>query len=601
MLASLALAAVLAASSTAASGGETSYRVTMPEPAAHFFHVEVRYRDVSGPFRFAFPAFAPGGWKIDEVAGNVLDLTAADGAGRALAAAKIDKQTWSIDRPSDGTVVVRYRVYANESGTPYGARVNAAMAHANLATILGYAPERPRAPARLTIAPAPGWKIACSLPESAGRPGEYQAPNFDVLADAIFIAGSWTELGFESGGARYRLVFSQPPDFKDRKVVDDVRAIARETAAAFGQTPFATYLFIYIMEPEAAGHGGIEHLFGTSICQPLDAFEDRDAYKKFLAVTSHELVHAWNVKRLRPAGLGPFDYTRETPTHNLYVAEGFTSYYGPLVEVRGAVITREEYYKWLGEGLVTDRNNVGIREKSLQDHSWDWWLASEIPYLTFRTNYTRGSLVALVLDLEIRSASGGKRSIDDVMRALYDKTASRATGYTDAELRAAFVSAGAQGMDARLDALVTSPGPLDVAAALARVGVEVVPDPATPAVPFVGWRTGTTGKEFPSLDWVEPGSPAARAGLQGRDLIVAIGDRRVSAEKLDKELTRLPPDKPVTIAYFRDGMLRHTELAPGAPVPPKLIVRERTDATPQQKSLLDGWLAARAPQPATTK
>jgi predicted metalloprotease with PDZ domain len=148
--------------------------------------------------------------------------------------------------------------------------------------------------------------------------------------------------------------------------------------------------------------------------------------------------------------------------------------------------------------------------------------------------------------------------------------------------------------------MVKEPGALDVAAALARVGVEVVPDPETPPVPFVGWRTGTTGKDFPSLDWVEPGSPAARAGLQSGDLVVAVGDRRVSGERLAKEIGRLTPDTPVAVAFFRDGLLQHAEVTPGAPVPAKLIVRARADATVEQKALLEGWLAARgAPRPTT--
>jgi len=585
MVTAAALAAVLATS---------SYRVAMPDPSSHFFRVEARYERVEAPLRFAFPAFSPGGWKIDEVAGNVLDLAATDGAGSPLPVDKIDKQTWEIGKPKGGTAIVTYRVYANEKGTPYSARLNGSMAHANFASILGYVPERQRAPARIRIQPFGDWKVACSLAPAANAGGssDFEAPDFDRLADGIFIAGAWTEHGFDEGGAHYRLVFSLPPDFKDRKFVDDVRKIVRETAAVFGETPFDRYLFLFILEPET-GHGGIEHLFGTSICRPLDSFEDREDYLKLLGVTAHEFVHAWNVKRMRPAGLGPFDYTKETPTHNLFVAEGFTSYYGDLVTERAGTVTREEYFKRLAEGLVTDRGNAGIREKSLEAHSWDWWLDSAIPYLTFRTNYTRGSLVALVLDLEIRAATGGKRTLDDAMRSLYRRTGKRAAGYTDAELREALAKDGAPGMDARLDAMVKAPGGLDVAGALTSLGLEVVPDPAAPAVPYTGWRTGTTGKDFPAIDWVEPGSPAARAGLEAGDLIVALDERRASADRLDRALRELPPGRAVSVSVFRDRTLRRFEMTAGAPLPPKLIVRPQSDATPEQKLRLDAWLGAR--------
>ena len=582
MIAALTLAATLAT---------TSYRVAMPAPDTHFFEVTVRFEQVKGPLKFAFPAFSPGGWKIDEIAGNVLDLRAVDARGAALASVKIDKQTWEIAKPVDGTVAVSYRIYANEKGTPYAARLNSDMAHANLASILGYAPERQRAPASLEIVPAASWKVACSLAPAA-EPSRFEAGDFDTLADGIFLAGAWTEVAFDEGATHYRLVFSRKPDFKDRKVEDDVRKIVRQSAAVFGDVPFDRYLFLFLTESDG-GRGGIEHLFGTSICLPLDSFEEREAYKKFLGVTAHEFVHAWNVKRMRPAGLGPFDFTKETPTHNLYVAEGFTTYYGGLASVREGAVTREEYFKNLAEGLVIDRENAGIRAKSLEDQSWDWWLDSSIPYLTFRTNYSRGSLVALVLDLTIREATRGQRSLDDAVRALYRRTGRRATGYTDAELREALAKDGVPGIDKRLDAMVKTPGGLDVAAALAGVGVEVVPDPEKPQAPFAGWRSTTTGKDFPLLDWIEPGSPAAKAGLEDKDILVAFDDRRVSAETLDRELRRVGPRTAMTVSFFRDGTLRRAAMTTGDLVPPKLIVRPRADATPDQKSRLEAWLSAR--------
>ena len=588
MLSSILLAAVAAT---------TGYRVAMPDPGSHFFQVQVRYERVTGPLTFRFASFTPGGWRIDEVAKNVMDLTASDGRGKPLAAEKIDTKSWSIGKPVDGVAVVSYRIYANERGTPYAARLNDRLAHANLACILGYVPERQRAPAKLTVVPFGDWTVSSSLGEAPDARGAYGASDFDALADGIVIAGHWTEMAFTEGGTRFRLAFSQPPEVGDRKVVDDVRAIVRESGAVFGEVPFDRYLFVFLLEPET-GRGGIEHQYGTSICMPADSFTEREDYRRFLGVTAHEYFHAWNVKRMRPAGLGPFDYTKEAPTHNLYVAEGFTSYYGPVAQVRGGAITREEYFKALAESLVTDRNNAGAKAKSLESFSWDWWLVSDIPYLTFRTNYTRGALVALVLDLEIREATRGARSMDDVMRGLFRRTGLRATGYTDAELREALARDGAPGMDARLDALVKSPGSLDVAAALARAGIEVVPDPETPLAPLVGWRSATKGADFPVIDWVEPGSPAAKAGLQDRDVLLSLGGRKVTAEKLDRELARLTSGKPVEIAFFRDNVLRRIELVPGEPIAPKLLVRDKKDATDEQKALGKAWLAARAPQPA---
>jgi predicted metalloprotease with PDZ domain len=325
------------------------------------------------------------------------------------------------------------------------------------------------------------------------------------LADGIFLAGDWTEVAFDEGGTHYRLVFSRKPDFKDRKVEDDVRKIVRQAAAVFGDVPFDRYLFLFLTESDG-GRGGIEHLYGTSICLPLDSFEEREAYRKFLGVTAHEFVHAWNVKRMRPAGLGPFDYTKESPTHNLYVAEGFTTYYGWLAATRGGALTREEYYKNLAEGLVTDRENAGIRVKSLEDQSWDWWLDSSIPYLTFRTNYTRGSLVALVLDLDMRDAGPGGRSLDDAMRALYRRTGKRATGYTDAELRQALRPGRRTGHGQAPDEMVKAPGALDVVTRRSpRLASRSSPTPRSPRA-VRGLALHDDRRDPPTLDGIEPGS-----------------------------------------------------------------------------------------------
>ena len=581
---------MLAVPAGAAAPPPTTYTVGMPDPSSHFFHVTARFEQVKGPFAFAMPMWTPGGYVVDEVAGYVLDFSSVDGAGRALRSRKTDTRTWSIEVPNDGVVEVRYRVWANERGTPYAARLNGAMGHANLVRLLGYAPDRLGAPARVRFEPFSDWKVATSLP---GDGKVYTAPDYDALADGIAIFGKWSETSFDEGGAHWRIVFSQPMDFKKNELVKDVRALTREAAAVFGVVPFKDYLFITLIEAET-GRGGIEHKDGTSMCAAADIFDDREKYARYLGLVAHELVHAWNVKRLRPAGIGPYDYARETPTKNLYVAEGFTSYFGPLALVRSGAVKREEFLKDLGERIVTDRDNAGNLAKSLEDHSWDWWLETKIPYLTYRSNYTRGALVAWKLDQEIRAATGGARSLEDVMKGLYDQIAPRATGYTDQELRQALVRFGAPGMDARLDALVSRPGPFDAEPLLDGLGLELVPDPASPASVWVGWRTSGTGREFPTIDWVVPGSPAAKAGLEDKDVIVAIDGKRAAVERLDKDLATLAAGKDVAVSYFRDRTLVTSRIAPEASRPAKVLVRPRADASEEAKKRLEAWLAPRA-------
>jgi predicted metalloprotease with PDZ domain len=588
-----ALFSALSVSAASAAPPVTVYTIAMPDPGSHFFHVTARFDDVKGPFTFAVPLWTPGGYVVDEVAGNVLDFAATDGGGRALSAKKTDTRTWSIGKPGDGIVEVRYRLYANERGTPYSARLNASVGHANLVRLLGYAPDRKSAPARVRFEPYAGWKVATSLAPDPKVSGAYAAPDYDMLADGIVILGNWQEASFDEGGAHWRLVFSQPVDTKKNDVVKDVRALAREAAAIFGVVPFKDYLFITLLEAET-GRGGIEHRDGTSMCTAADLFDDREKYSSYLGLVAHELTHAWNVKRLRPLGIGPYDYAAETPTNNLYVAEGFTTYFGPMELVRSGAVTREEFYKGLGERLVSDRDNVGMLSKSLEEQSWDWWLESKVPFLTYRSNYSRGSLVAWKMEREIRGATGEARGIEDVMKGLYGQIATRATGYTDAELRQAFVRFGAPGMDARLDALVKKPGTLDLGPVLDDYGLEMVPDPASPAAAYFGWRTTGTGKDFPTIDWVVPGSPAAKAGLADKDQIVAIDGRRLAVERLDKDLAALAAGKPVKVSWFRDRVLMEADVTPEASRPAKVIVRPKADAPDDAKKRLEAWLAPRA-------
>lgn len=588
----LSLAAVLLVAATAAAQPPLRYRLSSPAPAAHLLQVELTVSPEYGCPELAMAAWTPGGYMLSFHAGKVVQARFTSPDGKTLAADKPDLSTWRVACDGGG-YTARLTLYLSSPENPYSADVEAELVFANLVAVLPYLPAHQDSPAELRFDPPPAWHAVSSLP--AREDGTLEAPDWDALADGIVAAApELVTAGEDLDGARITIAFTRPPAEKVdlRKVRAAHRDLVRAAARTFGSLPFPSYLFLYKVGP-AGSHGGLEHANGTAMGIPASELESTAALLGGMGLPAHELVHAWNVKRARPRQLRPYDYARVQRTDLLWVAEGWTSYYGPLLLVRAGVEEPEKLYASLTRRLRYHRGNPANRFLSLAQISLDSWLPRTAPYLSFRTYYVKGSLAALDLDMRLRRASKGRSSLDDLMQVLLQDPDLARTGYTLADLRFQAGRLAGRPLDGWFQQVALQPGYLDLAPALRQVGLRLEPDPKGPAA-WTGLVLDDRAREprGARVRWTEPGSPAALAGIGGGDLLLAVNGRLGSRSDLEAALNAAVPGETVHLTLLRGDRVVETAVTPVELDPLRRPVRvvEDPDAPEEAVAARRAWL-----------
>ncbi len=589
----LVLAVVLGLATVAAAQPPLRYRLSSPSPAAHLFEVELTVPAEYGCPDLAMAAWTPGGYGLAFHAGKVVTARFSSPDGQPLQARKPDLNTWRVVC-REGGYTARMLLYASAPTNPYSADAEGDLLFANLVAVLPYLPAYSEASAELSIEPPQGWKWVSSLPEG-GRPGVVTAADWDELADGMVAAApSLVTTSSSLGNTSLVIAFTEPPaDDVDLEAVTSAHTdLVRAAGRTFGSIPFKRYVFLYKIGSQGT-HGGLEHADGTAMGLPEAAITSTKALLDSMGLAAHELVHAWNVKRARPRQLKPYDYAGIQRTDLLWVAEGWTSYYGPLLLERAGIESPDDFYTTLTGRIQSHRRNPANRFLSLEQLSLDSWLDRTAPYLSFRTYYTKGSLTALDLDLRIRRASGGERNLDDLMRALLDDPELRRTGYSLSDLRSHAAQLAGRSLDGWFDAAALKPGYLDLEASLRSVGLRLVPDPKAPAA-WTGLVLEDPDHEQrgASVRWAEPESPAALAGIGGGDLLLAVDGRTGSREELDHLLDGAIPGQPLHLTLLRDERLIEVVVTPAEPDPLRTLVRveEDPDAPAAAVAARNAWL-----------
>ncbi|MDR0701541.1 MAG: PDZ domain-containing protein [Azoarcus sp.] len=594
------------------------YVIHPSRPGAHLFEVRCTAPEPAPDGqRFSLPAWIPGSYMIREFARHIVSLRAESG-GRAVPLVKLDKHTWQAAKiPRGQALSLIYEVYAWDLSVR-AAHLDRTHGFFNGASVFLAVEGQTDVPCLVDIRPpasgAENWRVATALPRAEGEPGAaasfgfglYRAADYDELIDHPVEMGVFTLDCFKVGGIRHDIALSGRHDCDMARLKTDLARVCQWQIALFGAPPPMTrYLFLTRIVDE--GHGGLEHRASTALIAsrgdlPYPGMKGlSDGYKTYLGLCSHEYFHAWNVKRIKPAAFMPYDLARENHTRLLWAFEGITSYYDDLALARAGVIGVDDYLGLLAKSVSSLLNTPGRHRQSVAASSFDAWThyyrQDENSPNAIVSYYTKGALIALMLDLQLRADSGGGRSLDDVMRALWRRHGLSGVGVSEDGIFDVIGEIGGARLARWLRRTVEGTGDLALEKQLRLFGVHWQAEAANPA-PTLGIRLAS-GKEA-RIATVYDNGPAQKAGLSAGDILIAFEGLRVDADSLQKLLGRRRAGDRVEIhAFRRDELMRfEVELGVAPENTIKLSVNGR--AGREAEKLRQGWLgehkAAKAPE-----
>ena len=541
-----------------------NYTVSMSQPWTHMLEVEMRlkWNRMPDAAQLKMPVWTPGSYLVREYARHVQDFSVKDAGGRDLTWQKINKNTWQVDTKGAKEIVARYRVYSNEL-TVRTNELNDEHGFWNNAALLMFPAGQLTAPSTVTVNPFGKWKVATGLPPVSGSANTFRAPNFDVLYDSPFEVSDYKEISFDVHGKKHRFVMSGEGNYDLKQLATDGAKIVDEAYKIFGELPYDNYTFIVNLR----GGGGLEHLNSTALQYNRFGFKPRARYNGFLSLAAHEYFHAFNVKRIRPDALGPFDYENENYTKLLWVAEGGTAYYESLLLRRADLITDDELLEGRANTIEQLQNRPGRFETSLEEASFDAWIKyyrqdenainNQISY------YDKGEVVNMMLDVTIRTASKGAKSLDDVMRYLYNEFYKKNRNYTPADFQKAAEMAAGRSLDDFFAKYVRGEAEIDYNGIVNGIGLQMKVEESDKTKAYIGADLAEESGRL-TIRTVAANTPAYDQGLNTGDQIVAIDGYRATNAFLQSYLGERRPNDTVKLTVFRFDKLRDVSFKLGA-------------------------------------
>lgn len=588
----------LDATTRALMSAPVRYRVSMPKPHSHLFEVEASFPPAGDELTVCLPVWTPGSYLVREYARHVQEFTVVDAAGFSVPFERVDKRSFRI-RAAGKPVRCLYKVYANEL-TVRTSHLDGTHGYFNGATLFYYAEALRQAEHRVTVETPADWRVSTAL-DMDGR--EYVAHDYDELVDSPFECGPHTPIPFTAAGVPHELVLWGEPQLDEKKLVADVTKLVETEAAMFGGLPNKRYVFF--VHSSDKGRGGLEHKASTVLLFPRTGFSGSKGWEDFLTLAAHEYFHLWNVKRIKPRRLVPFDYAQENYTQLLWWFEGATSYYDNLVTRRAALMSPSRYLTRLGESLTALHNTPGRQVLPLVDASMIAWTKHYRPdensANTAISYYLKGELVCALLDLTIRQATNDAKSLDDVARLLWQRYGDE-SGVPEDGVEAAAQEVAGVDLKPFFDRALRGLEELDYSV-LAHVGLEAKfrarestgdkggtpPRNKTEKNPgYVGVSTRGSSTIATVLD----GSPAQAAGVYAEDEIVALDGFKCDASGLHSRTEDKRPGESVKLTVFRRDRMLELPIVLGER-PKDAVWLARVDSpSDAQKAAYQAWLGA---------
>lgn len=585
-----------------------NYRLSMPRPASHLFGVRIDMSipasDHSAFVDFQIPKWQPGRYSVADFAKNVQGFSAR-AQNQPLTWTKIDDQTWRVQRQSNRNISVTYEMFGNDLSGTY-AQLDSGHASYTGGELFMYIVGHKADAVELRVEPPPNWRVINGRTEKPDQLA-WRYPDYETMIDNPTEVGpDWTLDQFNVDGKTFRVMVHSRGNEGGRRpaFVRDLEKIVRAELSLWGPPEFDSYTFMFHFAADDRSSDGMEHLMSTQIVEP-GVLAESDSYYGALRTAAHEFFHAWNVKRLRPVELGPWDWTRPAVTRALWIAEGFTQYYGTIMYHRSGFDDSRELMQNLSQTIATIENSPASKLMSAEASSL------EAPFIDSalhrqRTNlsntslsyYLKGELVALNLDLIIRAKTKGQRSLDDVMRRAYDEfyvKSPNATyylkgrGYTIEDFARVVSQVAGTDMSDFFTRYIRGTDTLPYDEALGYVGLRLTKSPAD--LPYTGGIVIDQQDRLAlRLGALRNNSPAERGGLQQGDVLLSIGGNPVNRENWDSWLNRFRQGDrvPITVRRFRKNLELTIQL--DAPEVYEYRIEEDSRASAQAKALRAAWL-----------
>ncbi len=546
-------------------------------------------------YEFFVPTWTPGSYLIREYArhfGPMRAQVAGAAAGITLTCSKVAKNRYRIRAPESAQRLrIEYEIYAHEL-TVRTADVTTEHAYWNHACLLLWPVGGRTLAAAVEVLAPDDWD--CIGGRSIQRIGAghfaFDAPDLDALVDAPVLVGRFARLQREIRGVSHVLALDGIGAARvDDALMNDVQRIVEVTADVFGcPLPYPQYSFLALFAD--TGYGGLEHADSTTLLSARTCLVRGKSYQEFLGLLAHELFHAWNVKRMRPAELWDYDYEIENLTPMLWLAEGFTAYYDDLVCRRAHVVSVADYLALIAKNMVSMWAGIGRLRQSLAEASYDAWIRHYRPDENTRNStqnyYGNGALAALILDLTIRHRSDGRRSLDTAVAALYRETFGAGRGYRIDDVAHCLGDAAGTDMRPLLDSLTSGPLDPDFAELLTHFGVTI--QRIEPDRPYLGFAFESGRTVVASVADL---SPAFDSGLAPGDEILAIEGLRVTSDRWSDLLHSVAAiGTPLRLLTASRGLVRERTITPIATPHPAVCLVLATNIDPRQARLQRDWL-----------
>lgn len=581
------------------------FEISFKEPQAHYAEVEMNIAGIAAKnyVDVKMPVWTPGSYLIREFAKSVEGFGATV-VGKTVKTEKVNKNTWRVYTNKAAAVKINYRVYAFEISVRT-AFIDDSHAFLSSANIFMYPAGMLKTPSTVKITPYASWnKVSTGLAPVPGKEFTYTASDFDILFDSPIEVGTQDVFEFTAAGVKHEVAMYGGGNYDKEKLKLDMAKIVEQATAVYGENPNKHYTFI--VHNRLAGSGGLEHLNSCVLGATRTGYADAKGYNSFLGLVAHEYNHLWNVKRLRPIALGPFDYENENYTTNLWIAEGFTSYYQNKYVFRAGFIDQAGFITAnLGTiGMVM--NTPGAKINSAAASSFNAWInpayrPSENAKNTFISYYTKGAVVGLLMDLEIVNATKGAKSLDDVMKAMYWQCKTLKRGYTDAEFKAMTEKISGISFTDFWAKYVNGTTEIEYAKYFSYAGIEVTAENATPNKPATG--AGLSIDEGLMVANTLRNSAAWEQGLNVNDQIISIDgiDARVAMQgvklpnpALSLDILPIVNEKQIgeklVLIIKRDGLEKEIVLTLKENPNIRLKSNVNESATPLQLAVRKKWL-----------